>query len=57
MAGMMCFVAIWAVLKTPHLTFFDTGHAPLQRMKEQSGVVGARRKAEWRLDGWMQLGK
>jgi hypothetical protein len=57
MAGMTCFVAIWAVLKTPHLTFFDTDHEPLQRMKERSGVVAARREAEWRLDGRMQLGK
>src|SRR3954468_19917050 len=57
MAGMTCFAAIWAVLKTPHLTFFDTDHEPLQRMKKRSGVVAARCEAKWRPDGWMQLGK
>jgi hypothetical protein len=46
MAGMTCFVAIWAVLKTPHLTFFDTDYEPLQRLKKRSGVVEARPEAE-----------
>jgi hypothetical protein len=55
MAGMTCFVAIWAVLKTPHLTFFDTNHEPLQTMKERSGVVAARREAEWRPDAAWQM--
>jgi hypothetical protein len=50
MAGMTCFVAIWAVLKTPHLTFFDTDHEPLQRMKKRCGAVGTRCEAKWQLD-------
>jgi hypothetical protein len=47
MAGMTCFAAIWAVLKTPHLTFFDTGYSPLQRLEKRCGAVGTRREAKW----------
>jgi hypothetical protein len=43
MAGMTWFLAIWAVLSTPHLTFFDTDHAPLQRKNKLNSTAAAER--------------